>query len=148
MRKTPARKETSLVNRLNKQTLTVCSSYLGWLSAEGLRRGIRLPADPDDTSGSRIPAAIARQLMDRLVEESRDILFGLHMGEHVRPEQIGPMGYAAMSCNTLGEALEFLPDYENFRNELGQCAWHQLDDSRIIGISWRDHADHSGYFSQ
>src|SRR3546814_11872785 len=38
---------------------------------------------------------------------------GLHMGMQVRPRTFSALGYAAMSCNTLGEAVALIPRYES-----------------------------------
>lgn len=53
------------------------------------------------------------RLFDLARHASGDELIGLHMGMQVRPRTFSALGYAAMSCNTLGEAVALIPRYES-----------------------------------
>lgn len=52
------------------------------------------------------------RLFDAARELSGDDLIGLHMGMQARPRTFSALGYAAMSCGTLGEAVMLIPRYE------------------------------------
>lgn len=53
------------------------------------------------------------QLFERAHRAAGDELIGLHMGMQVRPRTFSALGYAAMSCDTLGEAVALIPRYES-----------------------------------
>lgn len=83
---------------------------------------------------TRIPAEQEAKLLQLAVNQTHDPLFGLHMGERVRPNSTGALGYAVMSGSTLREAVELLMKYEKFRSELGEYALEEEEDT--FSIVW------------
>jgi AraC-like DNA-binding protein len=71
------------------------------------RRGIAVESLHDC-----IPAAQADTLLALAFAEVGDPAFGLTVGAKVRPELFGAVGFAAMSCDTYGEALARIARYK------------------------------------
>src|SRR5688572_29691535 len=72
------------------------------LPAEKLLDGLSLDLDDRD---ARLTEAACAGLFDRVAELLHDDALGLHVGETIRPGHYGVLGYVAMNCGTLGEAL-------------------------------------------
>lgn len=79
---------------------------------------------------SRLPFLDFSHLCESAAQQLGDPFFGLHAGEQVKPGHLGVLGFALMSCATLGEALERTRRYSAVvmdvcRNELslrdGEC---------------------------
>lgn len=64
-------------------------------------------SDPDEV----IDAALMERVWRVAVEETGDANFGLHLGEGTQPADIGVVGLAMMSCDTLHAALRRLIRY-------------------------------------
>lgn len=79
------------------------------LSAEAVLEGRRL--DLDDRE-ARIPESEAAALFNRAAQLLGDADLGLHVGEQIRPGHYGVLGYVAMACDTLGEALACQQRYQ------------------------------------
>lgn len=77
-----------------------------------LARATITPAQLADTTW-RLDVSGLLRLFDTARELSGDGLLGLHMGMQVRPRTFSALGYAAMSCSTLGEAVMLIPRYES-----------------------------------
>ncbi|WP_277052387.1 AraC family transcriptional regulator [Zestomonas thermotolerans] len=73
----------------------------------------------------RIAASAYLRLLGRGVELSGDDCLGLHLGEAVRPGYYGVLGYLAMSCATLADALHRQARYAELVGSLG---WVSLVD--------------------
>jgi len=58
--------------------------------------------------------------MKQAVDLSKDPLLGLHVGEQIKPGYYGPLGYIAMSCATLGAALQKHLQYQQLVSNHGQ----------------------------
>lgn len=111
------------VARLMGADLSAIEETLG-LDAEGL----------GDING-RVPFATEDALYTEILNQLDDPWFGLHMGENVRPNSIGVLGYATMSSRNLGEAVGLMVRYEHFRSEAGIC---DMDvDDQTFSISWQ-----------
>ena len=52
-------------------------------------------------------------------ELCNDALFGLHAGQKTRPSSFPILGYTLMSCQTLGQSLEQVLNYESLVHDLG-----------------------------
>jgi AraC-like DNA-binding protein len=62
---------------------------------------LRRLADPD----GRMPAILARKILEAAVEETHDPALGLHAGEAIESSDFGVMGMAARSCPDLRRAF-------------------------------------------
>lgn len=96
------------------------------LSGTGIR--------PDDRD-SRVPEAIAADLFDRAAARLDDPCLGLHVGESVRPGHYGVLGYVAMNCGNLGEALDCLRRYQALVIDLGGVA--VTTEPELLVLSWQ-----------
>lgn len=101
---------------------------------QALTRAQLTPADIASPQ-ARIPGPAFQVLLEMLVTQSRDPLFGLHTSEFVQPGSYNVMGYIAMSSRTLQEALSKVSLYEKLVGDMGttdvvhqhglaQLRWH------------------------
>ena len=67
-----------------------------------------------------IPTQTYLALWQRAVELTGDDYLGLHVGEVIRPGKYGVLGYAMMSCETLGEALLRQRRYQDLVGKTGR----------------------------
>jgi AraC-like DNA-binding protein len=95
----------------------VASAYvrvlISFLDAEGLRAedlGIRLPDAADPLS--RVSVLIWGEWLARVAARLERPTVGLDIGRCVAPHHFGVLGYVTLHCNTLGEALLRLQQYE------------------------------------
>jgi AraC-like DNA-binding protein len=61
---------------------------------------------------ARVTELEAAQLFNRASALVGDPDLGLHVAEHIRPGHYGVLGYVAMACGTLGEALQCQQRYQ------------------------------------
>jgi len=75
------------------------------------------------------------RLFDLARAQNGDALVGLHMGMQVRPRSFSALGYAAMSCRKLGEAMALIPRYESLVYDGG----HTTITARagLVRLAWR-----------
>lgn len=120
---------------------TVSVSYLqalfDYAQARGLARERLLEGRPLDNLGdreARIAEADAAALFERAAVLLQDDALGLHAGERIRPGHYGVLGYAAMNCSTLGEALFCLERYQRLVIDVGTVGFEQRGDDTLL--SW------------
>lgn len=65
----------------------------------------------------RIPFGKHVRFMEIAAERLDDPFWGLHLGESIQPKQVGLLGYVALSCDTLGEALKNMTRYLSVLSE-------------------------------
>ncbi|MGB1923414.1 MAG: AraC family transcriptional regulator, partial [Alcanivorax sp.] len=115
---------------------TVAPFWLEFLLDAALRAGVDLSGplvdlgisnDDLENPQSRIAMTVENQLLKQAILQSGDPLFGLHMGEGIRPRFMGELGYASMSSATLGDAIELMIPFANVTSE---CA--------KLRFEWRD----------
>lgn len=70
-------------------------------------------------SGRRVPSEQHERLLEHLLRQSADPLFGLHAARHVQPGSWSVLGYITMNCSTLGEAIERIQPYERLVGDMG-----------------------------
>ncbi len=100
---------------------TVSAAYLNTLlevaARAGAERGGLLAAAGIDAAAlahnaGRIAVERMLDLFDAAMHATADPMIGLHMGMQAQPRSFNALGYAAMSCRTLGEAVDLIPRYE------------------------------------
>lgn len=91
-------------------------------------------ADP----GWRLDIAGLLRLFDLARELSGDEFIGLHMGMQVRPRTFSALGYAAMSCGNLGEAVALIPRFESLVYDGGST--RITVEGRQLRLAWRSGA--------
>lgn len=70
-------------------------------------------------NGRRIPGLVHERLLAHLLKASGDPLFGLHAASFVQPGSWSVLGYIAMNCSTLGEAMSRIVPYEKLVGDMG-----------------------------
>ncbi|HWU68199.1 MAG TPA: AraC family transcriptional regulator [Stenotrophobium sp.] len=110
-----------LTAHANSASLVYLRGLLDYVQARGLEPGQLLqgqPIDFDDRD-ARLPESACAALFDRAAELLGDDALGLHAGEQIRPGHYGALGYVAMNCATLGEALTGLRRYHALVLDIG-----------------------------
>lgn len=111
------------------------------LTDELIRLGI---SEADLESQARISLAHEDQLLKQALIRSQDPLFGLHMGEHVRPRFLGALGYASMSSATLGDAIELALPFIQVTTEMCHTRFTWRDGA--LWLIWEsEHEDLPSY---
>lgn len=122
---------------------SVAASYAQCLLEVAVRQGADAPAllaaaglnEQDIHPPSRrLPLAQMLKLFEAAHQQTGDELIGLHMGQQVQPRTFNALGYAAMSCSFLGEAIAMIPRYESLVFDGGTT--HLLADRKNITITW------------
>lgn len=126
---------------------TVAVRYLGALPDYLRRRNVDPAAiaalaglaalDRDARVREREAAAWFQAAADHLGDDA----LGLHVGEQIRPGHYGALGFAAMSCTTLGEALVCQQRYQALILDIAPAAIS--DDGTRLTLSWRPDSDAS-----
>lgn len=101
------------------------------LPADKLLAGHALALDDRD---ARLTEAECAGLFDRAAELLHDEALGLHVGETIRPGHYGVLGYVAMNCATLGEALSRLNRYQALVLDIGPMGMQMQ--SGEVRLSW------------
>ncbi len=79
-------------------------------------------------NGKRIPSEVHERLLAHLLEVSGDPLFGLHAARFVQPGSWSVLGYIAMNCATLGEAMGRIVPYEKLVGDMGTSRLEAAED--------------------
>lgn len=86
-------------------------------------------------NGSRIPLDAMEQLLHQFISCSKDHLFGLHAAKFVQPGSYHVLGYIAMNCSTLADAIHRIQRYESLVGDMG----HSQVESVTTGLILRWH---------
>ena len=81
------------------------------VDAEPLFRQAKLHFDQLQDPNARFPLAAIHRLWSLAAEATRDSCFGLEVGESWHPTSFHALGYSALACATLREALAYLARY-------------------------------------
>ncbi|NLR75376.1 AraC family transcriptional regulator [Leeia aquatica] len=84
-------------------------------------------------SRSRVPFAQVVDGFARAADTRLDV--GLRFAEHIKPGAFGALGYAAMTCRTLGDVLPLIPRYGKLVFDFGQpieLIQQQADDVTLL----------------
>lgn len=119
------------------QQRTVAPFWLEFLLDAALRAGVDLSTalvelgvsnDDLENPQSRISMTVEDQLIRKALQHSNDPLFGLHMGEAIRPRFMGELGYASMSSATLRDAIELMIPFMKVTTEYAGIRFEWRDD--------------------
>lgn len=69
------------------------------------------------------------------MERTGDPDLGLHLGEAVQPASLGLVGFAMLSCSTLGAAIEKLARYWNLMSDATAVEWGRAGDRVRIELN-------------
>lgn len=120
------------------QQRTVAPFWLEFLLDAALRAGVdlsealvELGVSNEDLENphSRIAMTVEDQLIRLALKHSDDSLFGLHMGEAIRPRFMGELGYASMSSATLRDAIELMIPFMKVTNEYATMRFEWQDEN-------------------
>jgi AraC-like DNA-binding protein len=123
---------------------TVSAAYLNTLLDTAQRAGIARGQLLDGSgvaeavlvnNSGRIAVERMLDLFERAMRLSGDMLIGLHMGMQTQPRSFNALGYAAMSCRTLGEAVDLIPRYEGVVYDGGSTTVRR--DGTRVHLCWQ-----------
>lgn len=105
----------------NSASLAYLRGLLDYVQARGLEPARLLQGRAIDLEDrdARLPESVCAELFDRAAKRLNDDALGLHAGEQIRPGHYGVLGYVAMNCATLGEALAGLRRYQALVLDIG-----------------------------
>lgn len=130
-------------------SLTVASFWIEYLLDAALRAGVDLSdallrlgiSEADlESPQARLPLKVENRLFEIALEGSGDALFGLHMGECIRPRFMGELGYASMSSATLGDAIELMIPFNRVTSEFADLRFQWRDGN--LWLIWDTPFDH------
>lgn len=111
----------ALTSHANSASLVYLRGLLDYVQARGLEpEQLLLDQSIDfENRDARLPESTCAALFDRAAELLSDDALGLHAGEQIRPGHYGALGYVAMNCATLGEALTGMRRYHALVLDIG-----------------------------
>lgn len=104
-----------------------------YLAAHHIEPPDMLASWADKSRDTRIPMSDYAQALEQAAVVSADPDLGLHVGELIRPGHYGVLGYVALSCDTLGQALQHYRRYQALVADIGQRV---ESDAGRVRISW------------
>ncbi|NNH34359.1 AraC family transcriptional regulator [Acinetobacter sp. NIPH 2377] len=84
----------------------------------------------------RVDFCLWRELLTEMQQHCQIPAFGLEVAEFVQPKHLGIIAYIALSCNTLGEALQRYHDFHRLIYDGSPLQVNMLDD--YLAIGWGD----------
>ena len=90
-------------------------------------------------SNKRVPGAALQKLLAAIIPLTADECFGLHTSAFIQPKSYGVLGYIAMNCATVGEALAKIPVYEKIVGDMGVTSTQTTADG--IWVRWHCNFD-------
>ena len=84
----------------------------------------------------RVDFCLWRELLTEMQQHCQIPAFGLEGAEFVQPKHLGIIAYIALSCNTLGEALQRYHDFHRLIYDGSPLQVNMLDD--YLAIGWGD----------
>lgn len=111
----------ALTGHANSASLAYLRGLFDYVQAQGLAPAELLAGQAIalEDRDARLPESVCAALFDRAAARLRDDDLGLHAGERIRPGHYGALGYVAMNCATLGEALSGLRRYQALVLDIG-----------------------------
>lgn len=91
-------------------------------------------------SNQRVPGASLETLLSCLIPRSGDPCFGLHTSAFIQPASYSVLGYIAMNCATVGEALSCIPLYEKIVGDMGTTSVRADGDN--VRVQWNCNFTH------
>jgi AraC-like DNA-binding protein len=91
-------------------------------------------AVPDDLVGGPNVERIWQAALTHL----RDEALGIHLGEACQPTSLGIIGFAMLSCSTLGKALEMLSRYWSLMSNATSIQFHQQGKDVVLELLVHD----------
>ncbi|QLC74474.1 AraC family transcriptional regulator [Pseudomonas sp. LPB0260] len=105
------------------------------LDTEPALAAVGLCAEQLRDTGKRLPGETHERLLAQLLQLSGDPLFGLRSARFVQPGSWSVLGYIAMNCATLGEAMGRIVPYEKLVGDMGVSRLEAAQDH--VRLIWR-----------
>lgn len=107
------------------------------VSRAALMRHAGLAAVADSEPNTRMPMAdVIALFQSALALTGRDDL-GLEFGRRVRPGTFNVLGYALMTCKTLGDAIALVPHYRRLVFDIGYSEMRFLATDQEARLGWQ-----------
>lgn len=87
-----------------------------------------------DNQNGRIRGEQFQSLIESLIDQSDDPVFGLNTSQQVQPDSYSVLGFIAMSCSTIGEAIDHIPTFERLVGDMGITTIDKIHHNVIL--SW------------
>jgi AraC-like DNA-binding protein len=107
------------------------------LSREKLLGHAGLLAVDSPHSHGRMPMADVIRLFESAVALTRRVDLGLEFARQVRPGTFNVLGYALMTCKTLGEAIALVPHYRRLVFDIGYSEMHFVATTKDARLGWQ-----------
>lgn len=104
--------------------------------AAAVLRGTDLRPEQLDSPELRVPARDAARLIGNAIAQTSDPGLGLEIGLQMKPTSHGNLGSAAMTCRTLGEAIDLVARY--WRLQLRDVALRVFADGPQVVLELRE----------
>ncbi|WDE02194.1 AraC family transcriptional regulator [Thalassomonas actiniarum] len=124
---------------LGKASVPAVNQYLALAQEQGIniesvleRAGISGELFKDNSQ--HITGLAFQTLIDLLIDESDDELFGLHTAKFVQPGSYSVLGYISMNCDTLGQAITKIAPFEKLVGDMGTTDFGQA--GPYVKLSW------------
>lgn len=109
-----------------------------WPQGPSLKHALEAGAAPGQAligrSLGRFPAETFCQWLIRAAEYLGDPLLGLHLGQTIRPDHLGVLGYALLACDNLGAALARIERYHRLIHDINPMRHHLRADG--LELQW------------
>lgn len=127
----------ALMKDLGYASIPAVQQYLKTASSLGIdyrpalaQAGIDEALLSDNTK--RVTGQALQTMLAALIPASGDPLYGLHTSQYIQPASYSVLGYIAMNCGTLGEALAKVPVYEKIVGDMGVTRTLQIGDNTQV----------------
>jgi AraC-like DNA-binding protein len=104
------------------------------IAVDDILQTLDIPAVLLSNNTETISGEQFQQLILALVNRTTDDLFGLHTAAFVQPSSYSVLGFIAMNCQTLGEAMTKIQPFEKLVGDMGITTLAQQGD--YFSISW------------
>lgn len=88
-------------------------------------------------ANGRMPMADLLRLCESVQALSQHPALGVALSAHIRPATFSVLGYALMTCRTLGEAIALIPHYRQLVFDVGYSDTRFSEDGNQARLVWR-----------
>lgn len=106
--------QAGLLKHLSSNLADLGLDLNGILEQEGYQSGSWLDEQKE------VPAKVLETLLSRCLDDTGDELFGFHLGQRVKPEGFGVVGYIRQTCQNLQDFILICMRYEHLVSGLGK----------------------------
>jgi AraC-like DNA-binding protein len=107
------------------------------VAPEAVLRGLPITAPALADPATRVPLLVCEAIVQRGIELTGEPALGVHLGMQMRVSSHGFLGFAAMTANTVREALDLATRYAQVRTSAIGLALHVEGDLASVAIEER-----------